>query len=175
MNVVFIYGPAAAGKLTVARELAKLTGLPVFHNHLIVDAVLSVFDFESAPFVDLRHEMWMAMFRRAADENRSLIFTFAPERSVSSTFPEELIQAIATRGGRVVFIRLTCSPEEQERRIENASRAEFRKLRSLEFLRQLRDQGSSEYPFLPEPDLVLDTEQCTPAESATIIHKFLNS
>ena len=39
MKLVFIYGGAASGKLTVARELVNLTGLALFHNHLIVDAV----------------------------------------------------------------------------------------------------------------------------------------
>lgn len=47
MRLVFIHGPAASGKLTVAKELAALTGYPLFHNHLIVDALLAVFPFGS--------------------------------------------------------------------------------------------------------------------------------
>jgi hypothetical protein len=35
MDLVFIHAPAAAGKLTIARELQKLTGLRVFHNQLV--------------------------------------------------------------------------------------------------------------------------------------------
>jgi hypothetical protein len=46
--VVFLYG-AAAGKLTVANEIARLTGFKVFHNHLSMDAVLPVFEFASPP------------------------------------------------------------------------------------------------------------------------------
>jgi len=42
MELLFIYGPAAVGKLTVARELAKLTGFRLFHNHLTVDAVMAL-------------------------------------------------------------------------------------------------------------------------------------
>jgi len=34
MKLVFIYGPPAVGKLTVANALAKVTGFKVFHNHL---------------------------------------------------------------------------------------------------------------------------------------------
>ena len=30
--LVYIYGPPAAGKLTVARRLAELSGLPLFHK-----------------------------------------------------------------------------------------------------------------------------------------------
>ena len=40
MPLLFLHGPPATGKLTVARELAALTGWELFHNHLVVDAVL---------------------------------------------------------------------------------------------------------------------------------------
>ena len=40
MKLVFIWGPAASGKLTIARVLAAQTGITLFHNHLVVDALL---------------------------------------------------------------------------------------------------------------------------------------
>lgn len=49
MRLVLIYGPPAAGKLTVAKGLAHLTGYKFFHNHLTVDVVLSVFERASKP------------------------------------------------------------------------------------------------------------------------------
>jgi hypothetical protein len=71
MELVFIHGPAAAGKLTVARELRALTGLGVFHNQLVVDALTPVFEFGSPEFVKLREEMWLAVFREATRAGRS--------------------------------------------------------------------------------------------------------
>ena len=66
------------GKLTVAREIAKLTGFKVFHNHLAVDLVESVFEFGSQPFVELREKVWLAVFSQAVAANLDgLIFTFA--------------------------------------------------------------------------------------------------
>lgn len=44
MELIFIHGPAAVGKLTVARELSRQSGVAVFHNHLVVDALLAVFE-----------------------------------------------------------------------------------------------------------------------------------
>ncbi len=86
MDLVFIHGPAASGKLTVARELSRLTGLRLFHNHLTVDAVTAVFDFGTEPFILLREQIWLSIFREAAQRNASLIFTFTPERSVRASF-----------------------------------------------------------------------------------------
>ena len=34
MKHLFLYGAPAVGKLTVAKELADLTGYKLFHNHL---------------------------------------------------------------------------------------------------------------------------------------------
>jgi hypothetical protein len=50
MQLIFIFGQVALGKLTVARELAARTDVALFHNHLVVDAVSAVFPFGSEPF-----------------------------------------------------------------------------------------------------------------------------
>lgn len=47
MKVVLLYGPPAAGKLTVAEELEKLTGFKLFHNHLTVNPVHALSEFGS--------------------------------------------------------------------------------------------------------------------------------
>jgi hypothetical protein len=60
MKLLFLYGPVASGKLTIARELATLTGFALFHNHLVVDAVAAVFPFGSERFVKLREQFWLA-------------------------------------------------------------------------------------------------------------------
>ena len=65
MKLIFIYGLPATGKLTVAVELAAMTGYKLFHNHLVVDLLLSVFDFGSPPFVELREDIWLSVFEQA--------------------------------------------------------------------------------------------------------------
>jgi hypothetical protein len=52
MRLIFLYGLPATGKHTVAQYLAALTGYKLFHNHLAVDLLLSVFDFGTQPFVN---------------------------------------------------------------------------------------------------------------------------
>src|SRR5260370_40198109 len=87
MKLIFLYGLPGVGKLTVARELAKLTGSRIFHNHLVVDLVDSVFEFGSEPFVELREAIWLAVFLKAvATELDCLVFTFAFDATVGERF-----------------------------------------------------------------------------------------
>src|SRR5258706_14496721 len=108
MKLVFLYGAPAVGKLTVARELAALTGFRLFHNHLTVDLVTSLFPFGSEPFVILREQIWLAAFRAAALHDVSLIFTFNPERTVREGFIQDTLQAVESAGGKVTFLEPTC-------------------------------------------------------------------
>ena len=43
MKLVLIFGPQAVGKMTVGQELAKITGLKLFHNHMTIDLVSNFF------------------------------------------------------------------------------------------------------------------------------------
>jgi len=166
MQLIFIHGPAASGKLTVGRELERLTGIPLFHNHLVVDALLEKLSFGEPEFVRLREAMWMAMFETTANSGRSLIFTFAPEPTVDPEFPGRVIKLVENHGGKVSFVRLNLSEREQERRIANESRKEFRKLTSLEMLRALRADFAASEAGMPPADLVIDTEWVKPDAAA---------
>lgn len=165
MFVVFLHGPAAAGKHTVGSWLSETTGLPLFHNHLTVDLVKELFEFGSEGFVELREEIWLASFRAAAKAGRSLIFTFHPEASVRPSFIAAAQRVVGEFSGRIYFVELVCSEETVESRIDAPSRARFGKLRDVDFYRTLREQGAFEFPPLPEPLVRIDSDK-TPAEDA---------
>jgi hypothetical protein len=167
VDLIFLHGPAASGKLTVARAVEARLGFPVFHNHLVVDLLTTVFPFGTEPFVRLREEFWLAVFADAARAGRSICFTFAPEATVRPGFPDRARAAVSAGGGRVRFVRLRVSEQEQERRIGRPERSEFHKLTSLDTLRRLRNYHSG--VELPPADLEIDTGRSTPAESAATI------
>src|SRR6266550_2819437 len=172
MKLVFIHGAPAVGKLTVAREVARLTRYRLFHNHLTVDLVGSVFEFGSEPFILLREQIWLSTFRTAAEHHVSLIFTFNPETTVRERFIQDTVDITDSLGGKVFFVELTCSQNELERRMEDPSRNEFDKLRSVAQYRALSAAGAFQFPKLPN-DLVLDTTDASPATTAELISKRL--
>jgi hypothetical protein len=158
--------------LTVARELSALTGFRLFHNHLVVDAVGAVFDFGSEPFIALREQVWLSVFREAAKRDISLVFTFAPERTVSPPFVQQTIAAVESAGGEVLFVRLTCPMDEIERRVTDAARGGFGKLRSLDQFRELVRSGAFAYPALPDTGLTIDTSVTTAHAAAVAIRDY---
>jgi hypothetical protein len=109
VDLVFLHGPAASGKLTIARALEARVGFPVFHNHLVVDLLTTVFPFGSDPFVRLREQFWTSVFADAARVDRSISFTFTPEATVRPGFAGRVRQLIEGEGGRVCFVRLRVS------------------------------------------------------------------
>nr|WP_278254202.1 shikimate kinase [Sphingobium sp. BYY-5] len=169
MKLIFLYGQAAAGKLTVARALAARTGYALFHNHLVVDAVGAVFPFGSPDFVRLRERFWLDIMTAAARADRSLIFTFAPESSVAPDFPERAARLIRAEGGEVLFVALTVDATEQERRIANADRSAFGKLTSIDLLRTLHADFCRCMAAMPPPLVSIDTGLTGPDEAAAHI------
>lgn len=174
MRLLFLHGAPAVGKLTVARELATLTGLRLFHNHLAVDLVSSLFAFGSEPFILLREQIWLAAFAEAARQQVSLIFTFNPERTVRDRFIQDAIEAVESAGGKIIFIELTCAEAELERRIEDASRKKFGKLASVEQYRSLKEAGAFQFSALPH-GISLDSTSQSPEETARLIREYVGS
>lgn len=165
MHLLFLYGPPASGKYTIARIIAEQTGLPLFHNHLIVDAVAAVFPFGSANFIRLREQFWLETLSAAIEDDRSLIFTFAPENSVSPDFATKVKDRVENAGGTVTFVQLDLSRDALLSRVANADRAKFGKLRDVALLRANFEQFEACVAAMPPPDLRIDTEH-TDADTA---------
>jgi hypothetical protein len=176
MRLIFIYGLPAAGKLTVATELAAMTGYKLFHNHLVVDVLMSVFDFGSPPFVELREDIWLKVFEQACrSQMPGLIFTFAPEGTVRPGFIDEVKSRVAREGGEVDFVELVCPLAELKRRMDSPSRLAYQKLSSVSLFEQLHADGVFNALHMPEPRLSIDTSLCTPNAAAMEIARTLKA
>ena len=74
MKLIIIIGNASVGKMTVGQELAKITDLRLFHNHVMIEPVLDVFGrFDSVVIEKLRD----VIFREFAKSDfYGMIFTY---------------------------------------------------------------------------------------------------
>lgn len=77
MKLVIIFGPHAVGKMTVGQELAKITGLKLFHNHMTIDIVSDLFANIPAQRSRLTNLFRKEIFEAYAQSDEyGMIFTF---------------------------------------------------------------------------------------------------
>ena len=74
MKLLFLFGDAAVGKMTVGQELMKLTGLRLFHNHMTIEPVIEVFGTYHAKAINRLREVYFEEFSKT--DNYGMIFTF---------------------------------------------------------------------------------------------------
>ena len=74
MKLVLLIGNSAVGKMTVGQELAKITGLRLFHNHMMIEPVLEIFG-QWRP--DVTQRLRQVIFEEFAKTDLyGMIFTF---------------------------------------------------------------------------------------------------
>ena len=52
-TIVYLIGAPAGGKMTIAQELCRLIGFPLFHGHVVAGELAPYFPFGTLPFVRL--------------------------------------------------------------------------------------------------------------------------
>jgi predicted kinase len=176
-TLIYLYGPPASGKLTVAEKLADLSGYVLFHNHLTVNAISSVFEFGSDSYMDVLHRLRLDVFKTAARSGVNLIFTNnsawrEPDARVRfAAFAAQTRQVVESEGGRVVFVKLSAPLPVLEERLANNSRQAQGKILDVEQLRTLMlnlDQSS-----LYRDDMNIDTSVANADKAARSIFELI--
>lgn len=77
MKFILLFGAQAVGKMTVGQELAKITGLKLFHNHMTIDLVSPFFNYSTETGKKLVYLFREQIFEEAAKSDlEGLIFTY---------------------------------------------------------------------------------------------------
>jgi hypothetical protein len=166
MNLVYIYGPPATGKLTVANALVAQTGYKVFHNHLSIDCIRPVFDFGTESFWRLVHQIRLMTIEESARSGTDLIYTSVYSHPNNQELLERRLDVVERHGGRVCLVQLLCSDAARESRLSGASRLELNKITSIEVMRQMMNEGDLLSPVPGRPSLVIDNTDLEPEQVA---------
>ena len=170
MKLIVIYGPPAAGKLTVSKELSRITGYKLFHNHLAIDFIESILDRNNAKFWELLDKYRIGLIEAAAEENISgLIMTSVYIKGNDDQFIKDLLDTTAKHSGSVHFVHLSCNREKLESRIGEPSRKQFGKLTDVEIFNNFVDTNDvfSKIGFVDSYEI--DNTDIPAAEAANMI------
>lgn len=166
MKLVFLYGPPAAGKLTIASRITARTGYKLLHNHQTFDVLEPVFGALHPVFAPLLNKLRLEIIQTAARTDLAgLVVThvYGPEEA---DFIFELKQAVENHGGQVCFVQLAPHPDELARRVEHEDRRQFKKLQSAAELRDLMANWDVTQAIPRVDNLAIDNTDLTADEVA---------
>lgn len=180
MNLVFLYGPPAAGKTTVGKLLAAQTGYRFFFNHLTVPAAKAIFPDSQHPHPDPRHTQLLHRLRldcltAAANAGFDTIFTLAYSGESDDVFVAQIADTFISKGGSVFFVELHAPADTLLQRVANADRSALHlgKVTEPAHLQAIL-AGQNVYASVNFPNILkLDTTQYTPAQAALEIMKHI--
>ena len=168
MKLIFLYGPPASGKYTIAKAIAQKTGYKLFHNHLTVDLAKGVFDYGTKAFWELVHKIRLDIFEKAAKENISgMVFTYVYEKDNDDSFVKQVLEKVNSNGGEIIFIQIYCDKETLLKRVKEDSRKQFQKVKTEEGLLEMLGKGDllSSIPFVQNHKI--DNTNLTVTETIT--------
>lgn len=150
---ILIIGPQAVGKMTVGQELSKLIGYKLFYNHMTIELVRLIFDYDKEAYRKMNKVIRDEIFKEFSKSNeKGIIFTgcfdfgelFEEEKKHTdewmSLFEESYV------------VELEASLEERLKRNKTANRLEHKaSKRDLEWSEKDLLKSVTKHKFNSEP------------------------
>jgi len=175
VDLILLYGPPAAGKLTVAKALSELSGYKVFHNQLSIDLALELFEFGTKEFEELSETIRSKVFEISArGKEGKLIFTFCYAHPIDLPYLDKIIGQFEKYGSKVYFYQLLCDKDILLKRVSEPSRSEHKKIQSADKLNQIISKYDLFTPAPGKGSFLIDTGINSPQESARLIFEDIN-
>ena len=124
-TLIIILGPHAVGKMTVGQELAKITPLRLFHNHMSIELTRKLFDRSEPEWQELNGYIRQKVFEQfATGDFAGLIFTYMCAFDMPSEFEylEKIITLFHSNGATCHVVELAADFEERLERNKSENR-----------------------------------------------------
>ena len=169
MKLVFIYGPPAVGKLTVAQELVKITPFAAFDDHLAINSLQPVFGARPHSMNKVVEQIRLAVIEEAAVAGIDLVFTFVYAHAQDVRHVDRICDVVERHGGEMCFVQLTCSRDAQEVRVVHPDRASFKSVSSVNLVRDWNARYDLLTPIPNRNSLSIDNTNLSAALVAQMI------
>ena len=169
---IFLYGPPAAGKLTVARSLASECDVKVLDNHVPIDAALRLFRFGSREWDELVNTLWVDMISAAAKARLDVVSTLVYLQGASDGRVRRLREASKAGGAAIFFVQLRPSSDALERRVRDPSRSGSNKIQDPAQLRRMAHHFNMDAAIDPT-ELSIDNSDVSATAAARQIANFV--
>ena len=124
---ILIIGPQAVGKMTVGQELAKLTGYKLFHNHMTIEMVRLIFDYDREAYRKMNQLIRYEVFKEFAKSGeKGIIFTGCFDFGKDYEEEKEETEKWMSLFEESYVVELEASLEERLRRNKTANRLEYK-------------------------------------------------
>ena len=176
--VVFIYGPIAVGKLTVAKILSKKLGYKLAHNHHIHDFVAEVFERDSYGSHAMKDQLRYILMENMVKSGMNFIATHAYSHDFVSKaglsdpmYVKTLAKRLTNIGAKFYPVYLKADSNELLRRVKMGSRKEFKKLTDTKIMKKwILDNDFKSSPKLKN-NLIIDNTNLSPQKVSDLIIK----
>jgi deoxyadenosine/deoxycytidine kinase len=176
--VIFIYGPIAVGKLTVANILSKKLGYKLSHNHMLNDLVYGLFNRQTFTRENLLEKFRYHLLESVIKEKINFITThcymhnFISKTGLSDPkYMQTLEKKLTKLGAKFYPIHLKASSKELLRRVGMSSRKKFRKLKDKKIMRELVSKNDWQTSPRLKNNLVIDNTKLSPNKVSDMIIK----
>lgn len=166
MKVVFLYGPPAVGKLTIAKILEQETRYKLLHNHLLQNSISEVFLHENSANRLLVREFRLRILEEAVTSNINLITTFGIAGNNPFGHIDDVLSTIEANKSEVCLVHLTADEETIVKRVEDQSRKDHGKNLSKEKLEELlRENPYMLNKYAKKEHLTINTAEKNPEDA----------
>lgn len=178
MNVVLIVGDLASGKMTVGRELAKITNYPLLHRSCIAEPVIDVFGEFDYGVADKIREVFLNEIISRGSLGVILTFNWAFDSSECCNQIEEVVNKFESVGANIFCVELYAPQNIRVQRVKSNKQSGYKLSKSTpqsivknEFLHRYVSY-SGEVPF--KEYIKFDTSNMTAERIAVKVKELFN-
>ena len=185
-TLLIVIGPHAVGKMTVGQELARITELKLFHNHMSIELVRKLFKHSDKEWHELNKTIRQTVFELfAKGDFPGLIFTYMCDFDMQSEFDylRSVTELFESNGSKCHVVELCADFDVRLERNKTENRLAHkeskrdlewseREMRSTSQNHRLNSYEGEKLPF--ESYLKIDNTFLEPQAVAEMIKKYFD-